>query len=230
MCIRDSLEQCGGFAYLAEMSKNTPSAANILAYAGVVAEKSRLRQLMTVGNSLLSDVQAPKASSAGILESAEGKLFNIAEQGAMQLNSETGVNEALDKLLTQLESMSASDGLTGTPTGFSELDAMTCGLQPGDLALLAARPSMGKTSLAMAACTAAVGAKPDDHVFVFSLEMPSEQLMMRLLAMEGRVELSRLRSGNMDDEDWARVSEATGRIIEWKNRLIIDDTLSLIHI
>ena len=83
---------------------------------------------------------------------------------------------------------------------------------------------MGKTSLAMAACTAAVSAKPDDHVFVFSLEMPSEQLMMRLLAMEGRVELSRLRSGNMDDEDWARVSEATGRIIEWKNRLIIDDT------
>ena len=160
----------------------------------------------------------------------------------MQLNSETGVNEALDKLLTHLESMSASDGLTGTPTGFSELDAMTCGLQPGDLALLAARPSMGKTSLAMAACTAAVGAKPDDHVFVFSLEMPSEQLMMRLLAMEGRVELSRLRSGNMDDEDWARVSAATGRIIEWKNRLIIDDTsyqtpatlraraLSLIHI
>lgn len=221
---RGDLEQCGGFAYLAEMSKNTPSAANILAYAGVVAEKSRLRQLMTVGNSLLSDVQAPKASSAGILESAEGKLFNIAEQGAMQLNSETGVNEALDKLLTQLESMSASDGLTGTPTGFSELDAMTCGLQPGDLALLAARPSMGKTSLAMAACTAAVSAKPDDHVFVFSLEMPSEQLMMRLLAMEGRVELSRLRSGNMDDEDWARVSEATGRIIEWKNRLIIDDT------
>lgn len=206
------------------MSKNTPSAANILAYAGVVAEKSRLRQLMTVGNSLLSDVQAPKASSAGILESAEGKLFNIAEQGAMQLNSETGVNEALDKLLTHLESMPASDGLTGTPTGFSELDAMTCGLQPGDLALLAARPSMGKTSLAMAACTAAVGAKPDDHVFVFSLEMPSEQLMMRLLAMEGRVELSRLRSGNMDDEDWARVSAATGRIIEWKNRLIIDDT------
>ena len=204
---RGDLEQCGGFAYLAEMSKNTPSAANILAYAGVVAEKSRLRQLMTVGNSLLSDVQAPKASSAGILESAEGKLFNIAEQGAMQL-----------------ESMSASDGLTGTPTGFSELDAMTCGLQPGDLALLAARPSMGKTSLAMAACTAAVSAKPDDHVFVFSLEMPSEQLMMRLLAMEGRVELSRLRSGNMDDEDWARVSEATGRIIEWKNRLIIDDT------
>ncbi|MDR8289606.1 replicative DNA helicase, partial [Acinetobacter baumannii] len=100
-------------------------AANILAYAGVVAEKSRLRQLMTVGNSLLSDVQAPKASSAGILESAEGKLFNIAEQGAIQLNSETGVNEALDKLLTHLESMSASDGLTGTPTGFSELDAMT---------------------------------------------------------------------------------------------------------
>ncbi|EFO0174883.1 replicative DNA helicase, partial [Escherichia coli] len=119
---RGELEQCGGFAYLAEMSKNTPSAANILAYAGVVAEKSRLRQLMAVGNSLLSDVQAPKASSADILESAEGKLFNIAEQGAMQFNSETGVNEALDKLLTQLESISASGGLPGTPTGFSELD------------------------------------------------------------------------------------------------------------
>lgn len=114
---RGELEQCGGFAYLAEMSKNTPSAANILAYAGVVAEKSRLRQLMAVGNSLLSDVQAPKVSSADILESAEGKLFNIAEKGAMQFNSETGVNEALDKLLTQLESISASGGLPGHRQG-----------------------------------------------------------------------------------------------------------------
>ena len=130
---RGDLEQCGGFAYLAEMSK-TRRLQPISRIRRGGGGESRLRQLMTVGNSLLSDVQAPKASSAGILESAEGKLFNIAEQGAMQLNSETGVNEALDKLLTQLESMSASDGLTGTPTGFSELDAMTCGLQPGDLA------------------------------------------------------------------------------------------------
>jgi len=92
------------------MSKNTPSAANILAYAGLAAEKIRLRQLITVGNSLLCGVGAPKASLAGILESAEGKLFNIAERGAMQLNSETGVNEALDKLLTHLESITALPG------------------------------------------------------------------------------------------------------------------------
>ncbi|MEW5291534.1 SPI-7-type island replicative DNA helicase [Erwinia papayae] len=221
---RGELKHCGGFAYVAEMSKNTPSAANILAYAAVVAEKSRLRQLMMVGNSILSNVQAPKARSAGILESAEGRLFNIAEQGAMQLNTETAVNEALNKVLTHLEILSGQEGPTGVPTGFSELDAMTCGQQPGDLILLAARPSMGKTSMAMASCTAAIRGKPDHYVFIFSLEMPAEQLMMRLIAMEGRAELTRLRSGDMDDEQWGRISGAIGRIAEWKNRLIIDDT------
>ena len=220
---KGQLEQCGGFAYLAELSKNTPSSANILAYSGVVAEKSRLRKLQIVGNTLASNVQAPNALSSAVLEAAEQQLFRIAEQGIAQNNAEFAINEAMDDLVGRLEAMMGQGGLTGTPTGFSQLDEMTCGLQPGDLILLAARPSMGKTSLALAICAAAVRGKPDDYVFVYSMEMPTEQLTMRLMAMEGRVELSRLRSAELGDEEWARLANATGEIIKWKNRLIIDD-------
>lgn len=220
---KGQLEQCGGFAYLAELSKNTPSAANILAYSGVVAEKSRLRKLQIVGNMLASNVQAPNALSSVVLEAAEQQLFRIAEQGIAQNKAESAINEAMDDLVGRLEAMMGQEGLTGTPTGFSQLDKMTCGLQPGDLILLAARPSMGKTSLALAICAAAVRGKPDDYVFVYSMEMPTEQLTMRLMAMEGRVELSRLRSAELGEEEWARLANATGEIIRWKNRLIIDD-------
>lgn len=222
------LERVGGFAYLAELSKNTPSAANILAYAGVVAEKSRLRKLQSVGNMLVADVQALNARSSDVLEVAENQLFCIAEQGMLQAGTETTVNDAMDKLVSRLEAMMALDGLTGTPTGFSQLDEMTCGLQPGDLVLLAARPSMGKTALALATCAAAVRGKPDDYVFVYSMEMPEEQLSMRLMSMEGRVELSRLRSVSLGDEEWARLSQAMKEIIQWNNRLIICTSSDLI--
>ncbi|EAR4689385.1 replicative DNA helicase [Salmonella enterica] len=218
------LERVGGFAYLAELSKNTPSAANILAYAGVVAEKSRLRKLQSVGNTLVANVQALNARSSDVLEAAENQLFCIAEQGTLQAGTETAINDAMDTLVSRLEAMMALDGLTGTPTGFSQLDEMTCGLQPGDLVLLAARPSMGKTALALATCAAAVRGKPDDYVFVYSMEMPEEQLSMRLMSMEGRVELTRLRSARLGEEEWARLSLAMKEIIQWNNRLVIDDT------
>lgn len=218
------LGRVGGFAYLAELSKNTPSAANILAYAGVVAEKSRLRKLQSVGNMLVADVQALNVRASDVLEAAENRLFCIAEQGMLQTGTETTINDAMDTLVGRLEAMMARDGLTGTPTGFSQLDEMTCGLQPGDLVLLAARPSMGKTALALCTCAAAVRGKPDDYVFVYSMEMPEEQLSMRLMSMEGRVELSRLRSASLGDEEWARLSQAMKEIIQWNNRLIIDDT------
>lgn len=218
------LERVGGFAYLAELSRNTPSAANILAYAGVVAEKSRLRQLQSVGNMLVADVQALNARSSDVLEVAENQLFCIAEQGMLQAGTETTINDAMDTLVSRLEAMMALDGLTGTLTGFSQLDEMTCGLQPGDLVLLAARPSMGKTALALAICAAAVRGKTDDYVFVYSMEMTEEQLSMRLMSMEGRVELTRLRSASLGDEEWARLSQAMKEIIQWNNRLIIDDT------
>lgn len=218
------IESVGGFAYLAELSKNTPSAANILAYAGVVAEKSRLRQLQAVGNMLITDVQVPGTKSSTLLESAESRLFHLAELEIAQTGAERVINDVMDAMVSRLETLTGMEGISGKPTSFRELDEKTCGLQPGDLVLLAARPSMGKTALALAACTAAVRERPDEHVFVFSLEMPAEQLSMRLMAMLGRVELSRLRGGEMGDEEWARVSAAMKEVMAWNNRLVIDDT------
>ncbi|WP_157929149.1 DnaB-like helicase C-terminal domain-containing protein, partial [Escherichia coli] len=121
-----------------------------------------------------------------------------------------------------------SGGVTGTPTGFDCLDEMTCGLQSGDLVLLAARPSMGKTSLALSMCLSAARRRTEESVLVFSIEMPKEQLILRMLSMLGRVELNHLRSGNMDDEDWTRVSSAVGMALgdggmdTLGERLIID--------
>ncbi|WP_282677665.1 DnaB-like helicase C-terminal domain-containing protein, partial [Serratia marcescens] len=195
------LEQVGGFAYLAELSKNTPSAANIVAYAGIVAERSRLRSLLQHGRELSADAAHPRADSAALTERAEQQLFQLSEQTHSQQN--VSLTDGLNAVVTYLETVSGGNGITGIPTGFSELDMMTCGLQPGDLVLVAARPSMGKTAFALSAYTGALRGT-EKPAFFFSLEMPREQLLQRLIAVDGRVELSRLRSGQLDDEDWAR--------------------------
>ena len=223
------LDVLGGFAYLAELSKNTPSAANIMAYAGIVVEKSVLRQLQATGNTLIADVAAPNATSRDVLDTAERRLFALAQNRTLWERTEASLSSALDTVLQQLESVLGSGGVTGTPTGFDCLDEMTCGLQPGDLVLLAARPSMGKTSLALSMCLSAARRRTEESVLVFSIEMPKEQLILRMLSMLGRVELNHLRSGNMDDEDWARVSSAVGMALgdggmgSLGERLIIDD-------
>lgn len=214
------LEQVGGFAYLAELSKNTPSAANIVAYAGIVAERSRLRSLLQLGRELSADAAHPRADSAALTERAEQQLFLLSEQTHSQQN--VSLTDGLNAVVTYLETVNGGNGITGTPTGFSELDVMTCGLQPGDLVLLAARPSMGKTAFALSAYTGALRGT-EKPAFFFSLEMPREQLLQRLIAVDGRVELSRLRSGQLDDEDWARISKAMERLLPLENRLIIDD-------
>ncbi|HBD1844133.1 TPA: replicative DNA helicase [Salmonella enterica] len=217
------LEQAGGFAYLAELSKNTPSAANIVAYAEIVAEKSRLRGLQNLGQTLCMDVSGPKADASSITEHAESVLFALAEKGSTQQHQEMDVISAMDGVVAYLEQVNGGSGITGTPTGFDELDGMTCGLQSGDLVLVAARPSMGKTSLALSFAAGALQSSEKGTVQIFSIEMPTDQLMLRLVAMEGGVELARLRSGQLDDTDWARISEAMKRFIGWKDRLIIDD-------
>lgn len=220
---RGQLKLTGGFAYLGELSKNTPSAANIVAYASIVAGKSRLRQLQKLGREMSQDAQACNADASAITEHAESCLFALAESGSTRRHQEMSATDALGTLIIHLEAVNGGTGVTGTSMGFKELDLLTCGLQPGDLVLLAARPSMGKTSLALSACTGALRGRPDESVLIFSIEMPVEQLMMRLVAMEGRVELSRMRSGEMRDEDWRRVSKAAATISEWGNRLVIDD-------
>lgn len=217
------LTGAGGFAYLAEMSKNTPSAANIMAYSAVVREKSRLRNLMAIGNNIVSDVNAPNADAATVMESAESKIFQLAQQGMEQGTSEMGMQDSLSELVSKLEALIQQGGMPGTPMGFSELDSMTSGLQAGDLILLAARPSMGKTSFALAACLAAAREKPDESVFIFSLEMPRYQLMMRMVSMVGRIELEHLRSAKLNDEDWGRIFNGVQDLMPL-DKLIIDDT------
>lgn len=224
--LSDSLEQntaiesVGGFAYLAEMAKNTPSAANIVAYANIVAERSRLRGLLQLGRVLSTEAVVPRADAAVLTERAEQQLFQLSEQTQTQQN--VSLIAGLESLASHLEMVNGGNGITGTPTGFAKLDAITCGLQGGDLILLAARPSMGKTSLGLSFCAGALrdASKP---AFCFSLEMPRAQLLQRLVSMLGRVALARLRSGQLDDEDWARISQAVAEMTPWEDRLIIDD-------
>ena len=222
---QQKLDNVGGFAYLADLAKNTPSAANILAYTKVVVEKSRLRQLQSVGHTLIADVIAPGVVAADVLESAEANLFQISEQNMTQGGgNDAPINELMDATISYLESRIGQTELPGTPTGFNGLNQKTGGFQSGDLILLAARPSMGKTALALASCVDAARKKTEKHVFVFSMEMPKEQLMLRMLSMCGRVELSRLIQGDLCDEEWARLGMAMKEILELQNRIIIDDT------
>lgn len=215
-----NIDRAGGFAGLAEMSKYTPSAANVLHYAQVVAEKSRLRSLLQTAGAIIADVQSPGADSALILDAAESRLFTLAEQrqdGAEDYN----LLAILDRVVVRLENDMGSEGITGTPTGFCELDQSTCGLQDGDLILLAARPSMGKTALATGISTGALRGT-DKPVFIFSMEMEPDQLGLRLISALGRIPLQTLRSGQMSDEDWARVADGMAQLTGWKNRLFID--------
>jgi|SRR5471030_2164710 len=220
------LDHVGGFAYAAELSKNTPSAANIVAYSEIVARFSRGRQLAALGSDITREVAAPRADISQIMEKAEKRIIDIAEKAEPEKSP--SVIDGMEKLIAQLEIRTQSgNGITGTPTGFTELDASTCGLQASDLVLLAGRPSMGKTALAMAIVTGALQGN-DKSVQVYSLEQPTEQLLMRLVSSLGGVEIQRLKSGVLNDEDWARISNATAIIVgEWKERLLIDDTGSL---
>ncbi|MBD2783725.1 replicative DNA helicase [Xenorhabdus sp. DI] len=220
---RGQLNKAGGFAYVAEVCKNTPSAANIVEYARIVAEKSQLRQLLALGKAISAEVFQPNAQAATIAEQAESQLFNLAEKGAVRQHQAVTLLQGADALISHLERIQGSNGITGTPTGFQILDEKTCGLQPGDLILLAARPSMGKTALALACCLGALRHRDDAVVQIFSLEMSTPQLMLRLSAMEGGVALTALRSGILDDEQWGRISQSLDQFAQWDQRLIIDD-------
>ncbi|PLR35058.1 replicative DNA helicase [Chimaeribacter californicus] len=217
-----TLEQCGGFAYLAELAKNTPSAANIVAYAEYVASYGQKRQLLALGHDVIRQAGDVRSDLATLLEETEQRLFTIAEQH--QPGGTTDLPTSLAAFLNRLEQRCGSEDLiTGTPTGFNELNEMTSGFQPSDFILLAGRPSMGKTAMGLSFCEGALS-RDNRPVQIYSLEMPTEQLLTRFVAMLGRVPMQHLRSGNMDTEDWARVSSAMKVLLEeWKDRLIIDD-------
>ena len=226
--LREQLEEVGGFAYLADLAKNTPSAANINAYADIVAQRALVRSLIGVANEIADSGYDPQGrTSEDLLDLAESKVFAIAEGRASENEGPQNVDSILEKTLERIEILykTPQDGVTGVDTGFNDLNKKTAGLQGSDLIIVAARPSMGKTTFAMNLCENAA-MKQDKPVLIFSLEMPGEQLMMRMLASLSRVDQTKIRTGQLDDEDWARISSTMGILMDKKN-MYIDDSSGL---
>lgn len=215
----------GGLNYLGLLAENTPSAANISAYADIVHERSLVRRLIEVVNDIGTKAYHPEGRSAGdLLDYAEQGVFAI-RQGGTRRGGFQPIKSLLTSAVDRIDTLFRSDSIvTGIATGFNDLDALTSGLQPGDLVIVAGRPSMGKTAFALnVAENAAVGLKK--AVAIFSLEMPGEQLAMRLMSSLGRINAHRLRTGKLEDEDWPRLTSAVGMLAEAP--IFIDDTPSL---
>ena len=219
-------DEVGGVAYVIQLANATPSAANILAYAGIVREKSVLRQLIEAGTQIVGDGFQPEGrKSEEILAEAEQRVFHIAETGARGKKSyvemRAAVHEAFQILSRRYES---KDAVTGLATGFADLDELTSGLQPADLIIVAARPSMGKTALAVNMAEHAA-IKSRKAVAIFSMEMSASQLAFRLISSLGRIDQQHLRNGDLAEEDWPRVTSAITLLSETK--ILIDDTPAL---
>ncbi|HYP52401.1 MAG TPA: replicative DNA helicase [Pyrinomonadaceae bacterium] len=215
-----TLEQVGGIAFINELTYGLPHFTNLSHYAKVVRDKSLLRQLVRAANKIVSEALEEEDDAEIILDHAEQAIFALADARTRQ--GFAHVKPIADHLLEKVQEMAGrSVMLTGLTTGFTELDQMTSGLQPSDLIIVAARPSMGKTSLCLTlAQNAAVSAGA--VVGIFSLEMSKESLVMRLLSSEGRVDAHRFRSGFLSRDEWARLAGALGTLSETK--IFIDDT------
>ena len=219
------LESTGGVAYLSELSRNTPSAANIEAYADIVRERSILRQLIEISNRVAGKAFNPKgASSSEILDHAESSIFEIAEQ-QKKGSGPQGIRDVLARTVEKIEELYKNkSAVTGVSTGFDELDKMTSGLQAADMVIVAARPSMGKTTFAMNLCES-IALKSNQPVLVFSMEMPADSIVMRMLSSLGRINQKNLRSGQLQQDDWARITSAMQMLSQQK--MFIDDTPAL---
>ncbi len=219
------LENAGGLAYLGSLANNAPGAANVGAYAQIVRSRAVLRRLIETAGAIVEEAYNPEGRSAEeVLDLAEKRILEIAEKGR-EARGLTPINKLLSQAIDRIDQLYRSNcALTGVPTGFTDLDEMTSGLQPSDLIIIAGRPSMGKTSLAMnIAENAAVGHKIP--VAVFSMEMPGSQLAMRMMASLGRINAHRVRTGRLTDDDWPRLTSAVSLLNEAP--IFIDDTPAL---
>jgi replicative DNA helicase len=218
----DELERVGGLGYLVEMANNTPSAANIAAYAKIVRERSTLRQLIAAAQDISKSSMNPAGlDSDDLLQLAEKRVAEIAEDRPKE-GGLVGVNDLLKQTVQRIDELfrSGSD-ITGVPTGITDLDQRTSGWQPGELIILAARPSMGKTALALNFVEGALFNQPKP-VLVFSMEMPSAALVMRMMSSIGRIDQGKMRNGKLTEEDWPKLSSAVAKM---KDKLLfIDDT------
>ena len=217
------LDDCGGLSYLATLAKETPSAANISAYGDIVREKSVLRRLIQSGTEIADLAFHPEGrETVELIETAEQKVFAIADQYRRKGTGFKAIRPLLSQAIERIEMLYHKEGhITGASTGFSDFDDMTSGMQPADLVIIAGRPSMGKTTFAMNIAEH-VAIKEGLPVAVFSMEMPGEQLAMRLISSLGRIDQHRVRTGKLEDDEWPRLTSAINLLAETK--LYIDDT------
>ena len=223
---RNELDHAGGLEYLATLANETAGAANARAYAKILREKSTLRALINAGNEISGSAFTTEGRTASqILDDAERLVFQIAEKGARGKAGFKSLKQILPQAVDRIDLLHQSEGdITGISTGFTEFDKLTAGLRKGDLIIIAGRPSMGKTSLAVnIAENAAIGAKVPTAIF--SMEMPSQQLAFRMISSLGRVDQTHLRTGNFPDEDWSRINTAVQLMSEAP--IFIDDSPSL---
>jgi replicative DNA helicase len=222
------LDYVGGLAYLGALVQNVPTAANIRHYAQIVRDRSILRQLAATAGEIAEAAYNPLGRSArNVLDEAEAKVLHIAEQGTRGAQTYQEIGSLLATVVDRIETLYNRDNpsdVTGIPTGFADLDRMTSGLQPGDLVVVAGRPSMGKTALALniGEHVALHDRKP---VAVFSMEMGATQLALRMIGSVGRLDQHKLRTGRLGPEDWDRLSNALGLLNEAP--ILIDETPAL---
>ena len=223
---RGELENSGGLEYLATLANETAGAANARAYAKILRERATLRALISAGNEIAgSAFSSDGRSAAEVLEDAEKMVFEIADKGTRGKKGFKSLKDILPEAVDRIDTLHRSEGdITGISTGYNEFDKLTAGLQPGDLVIIAGRPSMGKTTLAVnIAENAAIGSKVPTAIF--SMEMPAQQLAFRMISSLGRVDQTHLRTGNFPDEDWSRINTAVQLMSEAP--IFIDDTPSL---
>ena len=220
------LDSAGGLEYLAQLVEETPSAANIRAYARIVRERAMLRQLIEIGGDIAASAHEESGRTVEeLVDLAEQRVFEIADRGQRRGSGFVALKHILPQTIDRLDVLSHSDGdITGISTGFTDMDRMTAGLQRGDLIIVAGRPSMGKTTFAMnIAENAAIGANVP--VAVFSMEMSAEQLSFRMIGSIGRVNQGHLRTGRLTDEDWSRIESAVSMMSNAP--IYIDDSAGL---
>jgi replicative DNA helicase len=221
-------EHVGGLAYLGEIANSTPSAANVRRYGEIIRERAILRKLVSVGDQIAASALTPSGKDAKtLLDEAEAKVFEIAEAGARTVSGFVPIQPILGQVVDRIQELYDRDspsGITGVPTGLTDLDEKTSGLQPSDMIVLAARPGMGKTSLALNIAEN-VAVEAGLPVAVFSMEMPGAQLATRFLSSVGRIDQHKIRTGKLTDEEWQRLTYALGKLHEAP--IFIDETPGL---
>ena len=218
------LESSGGLAYLAELAENTPSAANIVAYAEIVRERAVRRDLIRTSTEIAESAFRPQGRGAlDLLDDAERRIFEIAERGSAGRRESVAIKDVLSEVMERIDELSRQENpITGVPTGFSDLDQLTAGLQRGDLVIVAGRPSMGKTAFAMNIVEEAA-IRDKLSVVVFSMEMPAEQLTMRMLSSLGRIDQQKVRTGRLGHDDWPRLTSQVA-LLNDTNIFIVDES------